>query len=103
MLSLGLGIAYVLYLIVWPIVEWVPKSAFFNFLYVYLSFCFLFTTSIFVLYTITSLLNLWKNRKKKYGYIIVLGSGLLNGKEVTPLLASQVDKGQTKIFLKAKP
>lgn len=45
-----------------------------------------------MLYTITSLLNLWKNRKKKYGYIIVLGSGLLNGKEVTPLLASRVDK-----------
>ncbi|WP_373762740.1 YdcF family protein, partial [Jeotgalibaca porci] len=37
-------------------------------------------------------MNLWKNRKKKYGYIIVLGSGLLNGKEVTPLLASRVDK-----------
>lgn len=93
MLSFSFGIAYIIYLIIWPLLENVPKSGFFDFLYSYLSFCFFFTLLIFVLYTITNILNLLKSFRKKYQYIIVLGSGLRNGNEVTPLLASRVDKG----------
>lgn len=93
MLSLGFGIAYILYLVIWPMLKGVPKSGFFNFLYAYLSFCFFFTLTIFVMYTITNILNLIKNPRKKYKYIIVLGSGLKNGNQVTPLLASRIDKG----------
>ncbi|MBN6205235.1 YdcF family protein [Ralstonia pickettii] len=93
MLSLGFGIAYILYLIIWPLLKGIPKSGFFDFLYTYLSFCFFFTIFIFVLYTITNILNLLASPRKKYQYIIVLGSGLKNGNEVTPLLASRVDKG----------
>lgn len=93
MLSLGFGIAYIFYLIIWPLLKGVPKSGFFQFLYAYLSFCFIFTLIIFVLYTITNMLNLLPNFRKTYQYIIVLGSGLRNGNEVTPLLASRVDKG----------
>lgn len=48
---------------------------------------------IFVLYTITNFINLIKNPIKNYKYIIVLGGGLKGGIEVTPLLASRVDKG----------
>ncbi|WP_440895466.1 YdcF family protein [Amphibacillus sp. Q70] len=93
MLSLGLGMAYILYLMIWPMLEDISQSVFFNFLYTYLSFCFIFTLFIFILYTITNMLNLVMNVRKKYSYIIVLGSGLKNGEEVTPLLASRVDKG----------
>ncbi|WP_368652950.1 YdcF family protein [Ornithinibacillus sp. 4-3] len=93
MLSFGFGIAYILYLIIWPLLEGTFKSTFFDFLYTYLSFVFFFTLFIFVLYTVTNMLNLLKHFRKKYQYIIVLGSGLRNGKEVTPLLANRVDKG----------
>lgn len=93
MLSLGFGIAYIAYLVIWPIFEGIPKSGFFDFIYTYLSFCFVFTLSIFALYTITNLLNLLPVGRKRYGYIIVLGGGLKDGREVTPLLARRVDKG----------
>lgn len=93
MLSLGFGIAYILYLCVWPILYKVSKGGFLSFLYFYLSFCFMFTLLTFALYTVTNLLNLLKIPQKKYHYIIVLGCGLKKGIEVTPLLAGRVDKG----------
>lgn len=43
-------------------------------------------------YTVASLLNLVNPFAKPLDYIIVLGAGL-NGEEVTPLLASRIDKG----------
>lgn len=92
MLSLGFGIAYIIYLVVWPVLEGLPKSGFFDFLYSFLSFCFLFTILLFALYTINNLLNQLKVPFKKYQYILVLGSGL-NGNEITPLLKNRVDKG----------
>lgn len=92
-LSLGFGIVYILYLIIWPMMNNVFHTGLWNFLYTYLSFCFAFTLFVFMLYTITNLLNLIKNPGKNYHYIIVLGSGLKNGDEVTPLLAGRVDKG----------
>lgn len=93
MLSIFFGAAYILYLIIWPIFQGIPKAGFFDFLYAYLSFCFLFTISLFVLYTITNTLNLLKVPRKKYQYIIVLGSGLVKGNKIPPLLANRVDKG----------
>ena len=92
-LSLGFGIAYIVYLIGWPLLENTPKSNFFDFLYVFLSFVFYFTLLTLIFYTITSFLNLIKVPGKKYQHIIVLGSGLINGNEMSPLLASRVDKG----------
>ncbi|MGL6201370.1 MAG: YdcF family protein [Lachnospiraceae bacterium] len=92
-LSFGFGIAYILYLVIKPVFQGILKCGFLDFLYTYLSFCFVFTLLIFVLYTVTNMLNLLKNPVKKYQYIIVLGSGLKDGYEVTPLLANRVDKG----------
>ncbi|HHU60778.1 MAG TPA: YdcF family protein [Natronincola sp.] len=92
-LSLGFGILYILYLIIWPILGNAFENRLFEFIYAYLSFCFLFTLYIFALYTITNLLNLIKVPWKKYKYIVVLGSGLKDGMEVTPLLAGRVNKG----------
>ena len=93
MLSLGFGVCYIAYLVVWPMLSDIWKNDFFNFWYVYLSFVFFFTLSIFAMYTISSFLNLLRNRRKTYRYIIVLGSGLRNGAEVTPLLAGRIQKG----------
>ena len=93
MLSLGFNVCYIIYLVVWPMLSDVKKNDFFNFLYVYLSFVFFFTLSIFAMYTVSSFLNLLRNRRKVYQYIIVLGSGLINGAEVTPLLAGRIQKG----------
>lgn len=93
MLSLGFSVCYIAYLLIWPMLSDIRKNDFFNFLYVYLSFVFFFTLSIFAMYTISNFLNLLRNRRKIYRYIIVLGSGLRNGTEVTPLLAGRIQKG----------
>lgn len=93
LLSLGLGILYLAYLIIWPLLSNAFDNFFLRFMYSYLSFCFVFFAGIFALYTISSLLNLIKRRHKQYKYIVVLGSGLKDGIEVTPLLASRVNKG----------
>lgn len=92
-LSLRFGVAYIIYLAVWPMLENAFQNPIYSFIYAYLSFVFVFTLTIFALYTLTNVINLIKVPKKRYRSIIVLGSGLKDGKEVTPLLASRVDKG----------
>ncbi len=76
-LSLGFGILYILYLIIRLILGNAFENRLFEFIYAYLSFCFLFTLYIFALYIITNLLNLIKVPWKKYKYIVVLGSVLI--------------------------
>lgn len=93
MLSLGFGVFYISFLIVWPLLSDIRTNSIYSFFYVYITFVFVFTLSIFALYTISTILNLIPNRRKKYRYIIVLGCGLSNGTEVTPLLAGRVRKG----------
>lgn len=93
LLSIGVAIFYLAYLIAWPLLYDIRGNSFFNFLYIWFSFCFYFTDLIFIMYTITNMLNLLRVRRKKYNYIIVLGAGLRKGREVTPLLAGRVDKG----------
>ena len=93
LLSLGFGVCYIAYLVGWPMLSDMKKNDLWNFLYAYLSFVFFFTLSIFALYTVSSFLNLLRNRRKRYRYIIVLGCGLMNGAEVTPLLAGRIQKG----------
>lgn len=93
LLSLGFGVCYIAYLVGWPMLSDMEKNDLWNFLYAYLSFVFFITLSIFALYTVSSFLNLLRNRRKTYRYIIVLGCGLMNGAEVTPLLAGRIQKG----------
>ena len=92
-LSLGFGIAYLAYLIIWPLLENAFDNPFYSFVYACLSFCFLFALSAFALYAITNLLNLIKAPGKHYQYILVLGSGLKEGHKVPPLLAARVNQG----------
>lgn len=91
-LSLGLAIAIPLYLI-WfpaladkiklhPIIAWLPA---------YIGLIIFYLMTQVSLYTLASLLNLINLPQKKLDYIIVLGAGLI-GKEVTPLLASRINK-----------
>lgn len=93
MLSLGFGVFYISFLIMWPLLSDIRTNSIYSFFYAYVSFVFLFTLSTFALYTISSFLNLIRNRRKKYRYIIVLGCGLRNGTEVTPLLGGRIQKG----------
>ena len=66
----------------WWLVDVMIRS--YYFIILYFSFMFInFLTAVF-------LYQLLSPRKNK-DYIIVLGSGLRNGKEVTPLLASRID------------
>lgn len=92
-LSLGLGIAYLVYLILWPLLGNLNKSRLLDFIYFYMSLVFTSLVFMFILYTVTNLLNLLVDKTKSYDAIIVLGSGLREGKEVTPLLAARVDRG----------
>lgn len=93
LLSLGFGVCYIAYLVGWPMLSDIRKDDVWNFLYAYLSFVFFITLSIFALYTISSFLNLLRNRRRTYRYIVVLGCGLMNGTEVTPLLSGRIQKG----------
>ena len=93
LLSLGLGLLYLAYLIVWPQTKDAFDHDILASLYYFLSFCLIFTSQVFALYCISSLLNLIRRPGRHCATIIVLGSGLKKGMEVTPLLASRIDKG----------
>ncbi len=65
MLSLGFGVCYIAYLVVWPMLSDIWKNDFFNFLYAYLSFVFFFTLSIFAMYTISNFFEFAEKSSKK--------------------------------------
>lgn len=92
-LSLGLGIAYMAYLILWPLLGNLNKSRLLDYTYLYFSLVFISTVFVFILYTVTNFLNLLVLRNKSYDAVIVLGSGLREGREVPPLLAARIDRG----------
>ena len=92
-LSLAVGVLYVLYLVVWPLAGdmWHERVA--GVIYAYLTFVMLFTAATLMVYTVTAALNLIKRSKIHYAYIVVLGCGLTADGNVTNLLAGRVKKG----------
>ncbi len=92
-LSLGLGILYLLYLVFWPVIGRLATSSLASLVYYYLSFVFLSMVFVFILYSLTNLLNLIRRPGKAYEAVVVLGSGLRHGFEVPPLLGARVDRG----------
>ena len=48
---------------------------------------------VFINYLMVSFLYLITASRKPTDFVIVLGAGLLNGREITPLLKSRIDKG----------
>lgn len=92
-LSLFAGIIYLVYLIGWPMLNrWIHNDVF-SILYSLLSFLFVFTLGLFILYTLSSVVNLMKVPGREYDFIIVLGSGLIGGEKVSKLLAGRIEKG----------
>lgn len=91
-LSLGIAIMIPLYLFFFPklghlitlpkMLAWIPT---------YIGLVFLYLVVQASLYTLASLINLINIPQRQLDYIIVLGAGLM-GKEVTPLLASRINK-----------
>ncbi|MCS4487571.1 YdcF family protein [Streptococcus sciuri] len=92
-LSLGLGLGILIYLFILPvIITSFRSSAFIHILYVYLGGIVSYLFLQVALYTLASFLNVINIGKRHLDYIVVLGAGLV-GEEVTPLLASRLDKG----------
>lgn len=91
-LALGIALAVPLYLFFFPdlikflnlppLLAWIPA---------YIGIVFLYLVVQASLYTLASLINLINIPRRQLDYIIVLRAGLI-GKEVTPLLASRINK-----------
>lgn len=91
-LSFIAGILYFLYLVIWPNAnDWFANDVY-SYMYSIASFLLAYTLFIFYLYTLSSWINLWKIYRKTYDFIIVLGSGLIDGDRVSPLLAGRIEK-----------
>lgn len=70
------------------------RISFYFISYGYLVLAFLFIVFIFIFFSFLaySILYLTLPKNKDYDYIIIHGSGLIDGYKVTPLLASRIDK-----------
>lgn len=92
-LSLGLAVAITLYLFLFPFVSTsLSHLTLFEYLFVYFGLLLTYIVGISMLYTLSSFINLINLFPPRLDYIVVLGAGL-NGEQVTPLLASRIDKG----------
>lgn len=90
MLSLGLGVSYILYIIIWPIFFDLTKDSIFNSIYYALNSIIFYITFLMTMFVLTLFINLIP-KKKNYNYIITLGAGLIKD-EPTPLLKARIDK-----------
>lgn len=98
LLSLGLGVMMVAYVVVWPLVRGelvsLPLAGRLLDLAFGLAAIVLGVLStVFTLYTISGALAQIPHRHRRYAHVIVLGAGLAGGRTVTPLLARRVDRG----------
>lgn len=101
LLSLALGGALVFYIFFFPkISSMLQGDTILNYLYLYIGMLILYVLSQSLFYTVSSVMNIINFPQSSLDYIVVLGAGL-NGKKVTPLLASRIDKG-IKIYRKYK-
>ena len=92
-LSLGLAFFLVGFVILYPnfgrfyINDWI------TYVYIFISLIVLYFLYIMVMYIFTAWINLINSRNPHLDYIVVLGAGLLHGKEVSPLLAARIKRG----------
>lgn len=92
-LSMGLAVALTFYLFIAPfVVQSFSDISFFNMVFIYVGFLVSYAIIISMLYTTSSFVNLVNLFPGKLDYVVVLGAGLI-GDQVTPLLASRIDKG----------
>lgn len=81
----------IFYIMVWPMVSDFTERTIFNTVYIYIFFLIVFFLLIINLYLITTVLNLMHFSKPYHDYLVVFGAGL-DGRRVTALLASRVNK-----------
>lgn len=74
-----------------------------NYIFVFSTIIFVITMFIFFAVLLYALLYLSIPRKRNYDYIIIHGSGLIDGDVVPPLLASRIDMGIKLFQLAEKP
>ncbi len=92
-LSMGLAVALTFYLFIAPfVVQSFSDISFFNMVFIYVGFLVSYAIIISMLYTTSSFVNLVNLFPGKLDYVAVLGAGLI-GDQVTPLLASRIEKG----------
>src|SRR5699024_3697413 len=91
-LSLGLGMFLIVWAVSSPFITGPEEYPVWRGLYGYLTFCVYYFFFLMLSFAISSRLNRIRLTARPYDYIIVLGSGLI-GDQVTPLLASRIDKG----------
>lgn len=97
LLSLGLGVAMVAYVTVWPAIrrglEGLPLVGdAFDLLFSVVAVPVGLAGAAFALYTASGLVAQVPHPRRRYRYIVALGSGLAQGRHVTPLLAHRVDR-----------
>ena len=92
-LSMALAVALTFYLFIAPfVVQSLSDISFFNMVFIYVGFLVSYAIIISMLYTTSSFVNLVNLFPGKLDYVVVLGAGLI-GDQVTPLLASRIEKG----------
>lgn len=97
LLSLGLGVAMVAYVLVWPLLRGrltgLPVVGSVLDLLFGISAGLIGVAGVaFALYTVSGLVAQVPHPMRRYRYIVALGSGLIDGRRVTPLLAHRVDR-----------
>lgn len=98
LLSLGLGILLVAYVAVWPWLRGqltgIPVlGSILDLAFGLGAIVVAVATVAFTCFTVTNLIVQVPHRGRAYGTVVVLGAGLINGHEVSPLLAGRVDAG----------
>lgn len=91
-LSFSLGVFIVIYTLVFPLISGRITNKYLINIMDLISSLVGYFYFLLILFIFSSLLNLIPNKKRDYKYIIVLGSGLIDG-NVTPLLKSRINKG----------
>ncbi|MGY3777800.1 YdcF family protein [Isobaculum melis] len=89
-LFLGIGILAMLMFSFFNVSVLLPANVTFMIAYVYLVILYFFF--IFVNFLVASLIYQFYSPKKNKDFVIVLGSGLINGEIVPPLLAARINK-----------
>lgn len=89
-LAVGLGILSLFILSFFPVQDYIPEQL--DFLFTFSVFCIQYLSFFFIVFFISSMLYQVYFPKYDKDFIIVLGSGLLNGDQVPPLLQSRINK-----------
>lgn len=92
-LSLGLALAITFYSFIFPfITKYLSSIPVLSYFFFYLGILVAYLVGLSILYTSSSFVNLINILPPKLDYVVVLGAGLI-GEQVTPLLASRIDRG----------